>query len=531
MQFFKESVIQEFFDVSIVMSFYKKLKDFRRVFPRNQKFFERNGVEVIIVMDEETEEKDLLDFIGSYPLVNWKIIINRKEHEWRNHCKVLNVGIRHASNKYILILDPEVELFTDVIYQLRYILKHYPESFATGNVIFTDYNIKVNQNNFFDFSSLAYGSIMMLKEHAETIGGYDESYIKWGGEDDNIRRRLELMGFKKMHVPQAIAIHREENSDGHASRYVKTREIPINIWKETFYPKRAWVNTVNWGREFSDICFDWLHDKSVAFRNGLLNSFEQYYCLSSNGFKNNYKIIALIQVRNEEHLIPKVLEHIDNYCDGIILLDDGSTDSSFEKAFSNKLLLKVKKKYKGYFDDLENRNLLLQLGFLFKTEWFYFIDADEQFLPDSDLYSLTEMDNIDTVLFKLIHLWNTEDYYRKDLPEGNDGIVLRYRMFRNKGFLQIISNRELHFPAVPYKTNGFTSEVLIKHFGLLDEKIRIRKYTAYKKQDEDAKKQAFGYEYLLDNNPVLGQVDQLIKNIKKADFHHSANKFNEKNTF
>ena len=43
----KEEVWKNF-DVSVVIPFYKKMAEFRRVFPLNRKYFERNGIEVVI---------------------------------------------------------------------------------------------------------------------------------------------------------------------------------------------------------------------------------------------------------------------------------------------------------------------------------------------------------------------------------------------------------------------------------------------------------------------------------------------------
>ena len=55
------------FDLSIVMPFYKRLDEFKRVFPSKAKYYERNGIEVVIVADEPTEEQGLLDYIRRYP--------------------------------------------------------------------------------------------------------------------------------------------------------------------------------------------------------------------------------------------------------------------------------------------------------------------------------------------------------------------------------------------------------------------------------------------------------------------------------
>ena len=59
-----------------VMPFYKKMKEFRRVFPKNRKFFERNGIEVVLVLDTPEESQELLDYISLYPFVNWRIVMN-----------------------------------------------------------------------------------------------------------------------------------------------------------------------------------------------------------------------------------------------------------------------------------------------------------------------------------------------------------------------------------------------------------------------------------------------------------------------
>ena len=51
------------FDVSVVIPFYKKMAEFRRVFPLNRKYFERNGIEVVIVLDTPLESEELLSYI------------------------------------------------------------------------------------------------------------------------------------------------------------------------------------------------------------------------------------------------------------------------------------------------------------------------------------------------------------------------------------------------------------------------------------------------------------------------------------
>ena len=68
------------FDLSVVIPFYRKMRVFRSVFPKNRKYLERNGIEVVIVLDTPEESQELQDFISQYPFVNWRIVIDVIEH-------------------------------------------------------------------------------------------------------------------------------------------------------------------------------------------------------------------------------------------------------------------------------------------------------------------------------------------------------------------------------------------------------------------------------------------------------------------
>ena len=107
------------FDLSVVIPFYRKMREFRSVFPKNRKYLERNGIEVVIVLDTPEESQELQDFISQYPFVNWRIVMNDKPHEWRNPAKPLNVGIRFATKRFVMVCSPESEMVTDVIAILR----------------------------------------------------------------------------------------------------------------------------------------------------------------------------------------------------------------------------------------------------------------------------------------------------------------------------------------------------------------------------------------------------------------------------
>ncbi len=510
--------VLSFFDVSIVMPFFNRLGDFTRTLPYNAKFFQRNGIEVVVVLDSPHEELGLIKLIEQYPFINFKIIVNRTAHEWRNPCKVLNVGVKNSSYNFIMVLDPEVELITDVIYQLRYVITFYQNSYVTGVVAFLSHDEDIS-NVEAETIWLPYGSIMMAKRHLLVVRGYNENFTKWGGEDNQIRRKLDLIGLQHIELLDAKTVHREKNSDGHMQRSLRVDEMPIKHLKNILYPKKAVFNDETWGLDFDEIIWSWDINKSYDELYKYLSLFEKYWTGRESTLKSNFQIVCLVQTRNEANSISEFLLHLDSIFDGVIVLDDGSTDTTYEKTVSEKLLLKVKKKYKGYFDDLQNRNLLLRLSSFFKSQWFVFIDVDERFDERyNNVRKLTMNDDIDVYSFLLVDIWNNKDTYRYDLPYGENGVLKRGRMFRSHGSLQIISQREIHFPAVPYYRNHQIADILIHHHGNFSKQIRRKKYELYSAQDRDGKKMGLSsYDYLLENEVHLKPVADLnIQNYMKS---------------
>lgn len=135
------------FDVSIVMSFYKRYTEFRKVLPHNAPYLQRNGIEVIIVLDDPDEKSELLMLLQNYPFINWKLIINERKHAPRNHASVLNVGLKHATKKYILQIDPEVEFLTDIIWQMRDAIEKYPMHYILAMMAYVPYEQELTENN------------------------------------------------------------------------------------------------------------------------------------------------------------------------------------------------------------------------------------------------------------------------------------------------------------------------------------------------------------------------------------------------
>ena len=267
--------------------------------------------------------------------------------------------------------------------------------------------------------------------------------------------------------------------------------------------------------EFNKLVYDWQNNQHAEeLCCNYLKDFELYEIKDSPVFKKQYKKLILCQAYNETEFMEGFLEDMAKYFDGIILLDDGSTDHTWELARHEKLLLKVKKK-REYFNDLENRNILLDLASFFKSKWFCFMDIDERFDERYVNFETFEDDqNVDVVAFRYVDLWDSDTTYNTSLFGSQKGIYRRMRMFRSIGHMQIRTfKKKLHFAAVPHRNNIFESMVLFKHFGNLDPELRAKKYHRYR--IEDAYSDQSDYSDLLKNGNTRNVEDLTLSEIEQ----------------
>ena len=501
------------FNLSVIIPFYKKMEEFRRVFPINRKYFERNGIEVVIVLDTPDEREELLSYIMQFPFINWRVIMNDKPHDWRNPAKPLNVGIRHATKKYIMICSPESEMLTDVIYILRKSFEDYSNypHYAIGRVCFADEE-QVTYKTYDFYRSIPFGSIMLERKHAEQIHGYDEMLFKWGGDDNNIRSRLDMIGVKELYLSEAMMIHRDfNNEEGKIRRGSPFSDTPNHVLRHFFFPGKAVANDENWGEDFDMVIYDWQDNKFAEKQ--LYDYIGENFikcAIKENYSQTVYPVLLLVQSYNESKRITRFMEEVSAKIDGIILLDDASTDGTYDLAENNKIIIKVQKR-RTQFNDLENRNVLLDLAAFVKYKIAIFLDVDE--LIDErfcDFRTYIYEDEIDAYLIPFIHLWDNEDTYNAQYPNSINGLCYRYKMFRNIGHTQISSKTgKLHFHQVPtFAKTGIADKLLVKHLGVLTRNDRKRKYEFYKKEDVEGCQTS--YEHFGESvTPVLLEVNKI----------------------
>jgi len=185
------------------------------------------------------------------------------------------------------------------------------------------------------------------------------------------------------------------------------------------------------------------------------------------------KIIGLIRVRNEGHIIQDTLDHMLCYCDHIFLYDDCSTDETAKIAARNSAVtvLSGHRWDDGvrYDEETRNRQALLDCAReqmrLSPWDWFLYMDADERLEWDKDRFMKRRV-KADAYRLRLFDFYITDedkhlDYnHRKWMgPEYRDIIFL----FRNRNCVgySVPDQREAHVvPGSLVKLDGY-----VKHYG------------------------------------------------------------------
>lgn len=97
-------------------------------------------------------------------------------------------------------------------------------------------------------------------------------------------------------------------------------------------------------------------------------------------------LLAVSVVKNEEYYLPSFINHIKDYVDGFVFLDDGSTDKTIQILENEPKTLKVIKNpvtYSKDYDEAGNRKKLLRETYNISSDkentWVICCDPDERF--------------------------------------------------------------------------------------------------------------------------------------------------------
>jgi glycosyltransferase involved in cell wall biosynthesis len=211
-------------------------------------------------------------------------------------------------------------------------------------------------------------------------------------------------------------------------------------------------------------------------------------------------VLCLVPVRNGARDLNMCLSSLSRLAHGVVALDDGSIDDTFEILHRHPIVRRVLRNprrvsYKGW-DDAANRARLLEAAAEFSPYWIFWIDADEV-LPEDDakhLSAFLEHEAVPEAAYAL-------EVYRMigDMDHFDRCALWVYRIFAFRKNLQLATKR-FHFEPVPTaidRTRWMRTRFRLKHRASLTEADRWARYAKYEEVDPTRKWQA-SYENLLD---------------------------------
>ena len=233
-------------------------------------------------------------------------------------------------------------------------------------------------------------------------------------------------------------------------------------------------------------------------------------------------LLAIMCVRNEEYYLPTFLEHIRDYVDGFVVLDDGSTDHTIEILEKEPKVLKIIKNKvtnKIDWDEADNRKKLLRESYKVSPDkdntWVICCDPDERF-ETRFLRKMKKVCKPDVFKVYGVHFREVHDNYKTYRVDGIWNDKYKYILFplkKQMTFDEIYKQR--------HHINWFYDDIKdclemtkynLYHLKMLKKEDRIKRAKLYDQLDPDKKMQAIGYDYLYDEtNMVLKKIKFIQK--------------------
>ena len=544
--------------LSIVLPCYRKLEEFRRVLPLNLPYFARAGVEVILALDENGEEAGLLALLRLHRQVRWKVVVNDVPHPWRPPCKAINVGLRQASGRYVLVASPESAFVGDVPAHALQVMSDHPDGIAIGRVGFARFDdLRDGRSLERHFAAVVpsahllhtfYGSICGPRAAFESVRGYDETFTNGGADDDNVRVRLEMAGHTLLGCPGMRVLHLSfeprtgsehfdledeflkctpssplANPDADwgrdFARIAHVAEVPLASGGETTdrgspanYAELPAGSVVPTGsRRRCEICGRLLHyEPPVMACAG---------CGSAPAIVRNRaherarpRIACVMQLRNEARFLEGCLAHVRDHVDGILALDDGSTDATpriLERERKVLDCLTNPASDEHVWREPENKLRLLTRARELGMDWVLCCDADERyetlFLESlGAIASSFPANELACISVTFSELWDDPRQYRAD---GIWGRKVRARFFRLPDDIAFELDQELHGQWYPdaIRKHGRMLRIhhRVYHLKSIRREDRIRRRDFYNRVDPEKRFQAAGYDYLADEGESI----------------------------
>lgn len=219
------------------------------------------------------------------------------------------------------------------------------------------------------------------------------------------------------------------------------------------------------------------------------------------------RLLATTMVRDERRFLPGMLRSVGPQVDGIVALDDGSSDGTDRLLEESPYVIEVLRNppSRASWDEPAGHRQLVATALRLQADWIISVDADERL--ERDFRSRVERVirrgsrlGLSAFVVYFRELWDSPDHYRTD---GIWGKKRAARLFRARPDHQF-DERLLHGAKAPLQGRVLgmfpLADLIIYHLRMMRREDREARCNRYLQLDPDARWQpGIGYAYLTDD--------------------------------
>ncbi len=373
--------------------------------------------------------------------------------------------------------------------------------------------------------ALCYG-VSYARELFARFGTFREDLSS--GEDTEMNRRLARAGIDIVWAPPVRTAHRHPATPGellldelrrgrrnmrenaHGEGVGLGRELSRALFDVPRAAWRSWDATPPEERRRLARGLPWLVPAALARATGAILG-DRVTARDDHARPTEPRIIALVAFHNEARFLPGFLDNVAPHVDGIVALDDGSSDGSAELVAAHPALLELLRRpvrAPHVWDEPGNRRMLVLAARRHRAEWLLALDADERLERDFRRRALQEIRRLwwwpRPVLSVVIReLWDRPDRYRVDGVWGQKRRASFWKARDDHRF----DARALHGHWAPL--NSFIrgrcprGDLIVYHLRMIERADRRARQARYQALDPERRWQAIGYDYLTSESGLV----------------------------
>jgi glycosyltransferase involved in cell wall biosynthesis len=222
------------------------------------------------------------------------------------------------------------------------------------------------------------------------------------------------------------------------------------------------------------------------------------------------RLLALVAVRNGMRHLPGFLRNVAPQVDGIVALDDGSTDGTAEALGEHPSVLELIRRPvdRPEWDEVGNHRALVEAGLRHGAGWLLCVDADERLEREfrtraERVIARGAVLGLSAYAVRMRELWDDPQQYRVD---GIWGRKMVARLFQARADHEFDPS-PLHGMKAPMQSrrNGRfpSADLTLYHLGMLRPEDRAARRAKYELGDPENRWQRIGYEYLTDDRGLV----------------------------